>query len=406
MTIWFHASVIEAGTPPPFTNKTMATKPKILIIGAGIGGLTSSVALRQAGFRVEVFERTAELKEVGAGIGLSANAMRVLKHLGLMQQVVSRGTVIGAAISYTSKGVTLSRMPTNLTDVPTVCLHRAELQQALFSALAPDCVRLGEEFVHFKNTSEGVTAHFASGHTASGDVLIGADGLRSKVRAQLLGESAPVYRGYQCWRGVCDYPASQFLTETCGMGLRVGLVPIGRRGTAWWCTANEAESGDDRPEGAKSKLLRLFGNWHRPIPDIIAATDPAVIIKTAIHDRLPVKTWSKGCCTLLGDAAHPTTPNMGQGGCMAIEDAPVLARCLSNYTDCATALRVYERIRYERTTKVTRISHYYGVIGQWSNPGAVWFRDMLFRLASGKTATKGYVRFTNYDPYRVSLDES
>jgi len=382
----------------------MATKPKILIVGAGIGGLAAAIALRQAGIAVEVFERAAVLKEIGAGIGLWANAVRVLKHFGLMQQVVSRGTVVEAALTYTSKGNTLSRLRTNLADVPTVCLHRAELQQALFSALPRDCVCLGEEFVHFKNTNEGVIAHFASGRSASGDALIGADGLRSKVRAQLLGGGAPVYRGYQCWRGVCDYPASEFLTETCGIGLRVGLIPIGPRGTAWWCTANEPELSDDKPEGTKSKLLRLFKNWHRPIPDIIAATDPAVIIKTAIYDRLPVRTWSKDCCTLLGDAAHPTTPNLGQGGCMAIEDAPVLALCLSNHSDSATALRVYERLRYERTTRVTRISRYYGMIGQWSNPGAVWFRDMLFRVASGKTATAGYIKFVNYDPYKISLN--
>src|SRR5512140_1362721 len=123
----------------------MATKPKILIVGAGVGGLTAAIALRQAGFGVEVFERAAELKEIGAGIALSANAIRVLKHLGLMQEVVNRGTVIEAAVVYTSNGNTLSRLPTNLTDVPTVCLHRADLQQALFSALPLNCVHLGQE---------------------------------------------------------------------------------------------------------------------------------------------------------------------------------------------------------------------------------------------------------------------
>lgn len=384
----------------------MTTKPKILIVGAGIGGLTAAIALRQAGFGVEVFERATELKEIGAGIGLSANAIRVLKHLGLMQQVVNRGTVIEAAVSYTSKGSTLSQLPTNLTDVPTVCLHRAELQQALFSALSPDYVHLGEEFIHFKKTSNGVTAHFASGRTAPGNVLIGADGLRSRVRAQLLGDGEPVYRGYQCWRGVCNHPASELLTETCGLGLRVGVVPIGRRGTAWWCTANEAEFTNDGPDGTESKLLRWFGNWHQPIPDVIGATDPTTIIKTGIYDRRPVKKWSKECCTLLGDAAHPTTPNMGQGGCMAIEDSVVLTRCLSNYSDTAMALRVYERLRYGRTAKVTRISRYYGVMGQWKNPGTVWLRNTLFRMGSGKAGTKRYLKFVSYDPAKISLNES
>lgn len=383
----------------------MATKPQILIVGAGIGGLTAAIALRQAGFGVEVFERAAELKEIGAGIGLSANAIRVLKHLGLMEQVVNRGTVIKTAVGYTSEGGTLSRLPINLTDVPSVCLHRAELQQALFSAVPPACVHLGEEFVHFEKTSKGVSAHFVSGRTASGDVLIGADGLRSRVRAQLIGDGEPVYRGYQCWRGVCNHPASELLTETFGLGLRAGLVPIGRRGTAWWCTANEAEFANDAPEDAKSKLLRWFGNWHQPIPDVIGGTDPTAIIKTAMYDRRPVKTWSKECCTLLGDAAHPTTPNMGQGGCMAIEDGAMLVRCLSNYSDPAVAFRVYERLRYGRTAKVTRISRHYGAIGQWKTSGVVWFRNTLLRLGSGKAATKRYIKFVSYDPYKVSLNE-
>jgi 2-polyprenyl-6-methoxyphenol hydroxylase-like FAD-dependent oxidoreductase len=383
----------------------MATKPGILIVGAGIGGLTAAIALRQAGIGVEVFERAAELKEIGAGIGLSANAIRVLKHLGLMQQVVNRGTIIGAAVGYTSKGRALSRLPTNLTDVPIVCLHRAELQQALFSAVPPDCVHLGEEFVHFKKTSDGVTAHFASGRTASGDALIGADGLRSRVRAQLIGDGEPAYRGYQCWRGVCNHPANELLTETFGSGLRVGLVPIGRRGMAWWCTANEAEFANDGPEGAKIKLLGWFGDWHQPIPELIGGTDPTAIVKSGIYDRQPVRKWSKRGGTLLGDAAHPTTPNMGQGGCMAIEDAAVVARCLSKYSDSATAFRIYERLRYGRTTKVTRMSRYYGVIGQWRNPCAVWFRNALFRLGSRKAATKGYTKFVGYDPYTISLNE-
>src|SRR5467141_1346752 len=140
------------------SSNIVTAKSKILIVGAGIGGLTAAIALRQAGFEVEVFERAAELKEIGAGIGLSANAIRVLKHLGLMQQVIDKGTIIEAAVTYTSRGDLIGRMPTNLTDVPGVCLHRADLQQVLLSALPSDCVHLGEQFVDFKQTARGVTS--------------------------------------------------------------------------------------------------------------------------------------------------------------------------------------------------------------------------------------------------------
>jgi 2-polyprenyl-6-methoxyphenol hydroxylase-like FAD-dependent oxidoreductase len=381
----------------------MEARPTIIIVGAGIGGLTAAIALRQAGFGVEVYERAAGLKEVGAGIALAANAIRVLKHLGLMQQVINRGTVIAAAVSYNSRGDLLGRLPTNLTDVPSVCLHRADLQQVLFSALPADCVRFGEQFVELKQTGPGVRAQFASGRTASGYALVGADGLRSRVRAQLIGDGAPVYRGYQCWRGLCSRPSSELLTETFGLGIRLGLVPIGSRGTAWWCCANKSEpTKDDPDDGAKSKLSGWIGNWHQPIPDVLGATDPRAISQTSVFDRRPVKTWSKGCCTLLGDAAHPMTPNMGQGGCMAIEDGIVLARCLSASTDAVMAFRRYERLRYTRTARIVKVSRYYGAMGQWENPGAAWLRNMLLRFGSGKASTKGYVKFVSYDVSKVS----
>lgn len=370
----------------------------MLIVGAGIGGLTTAIALRQAGFPVEVFERAPKLKEAGAGIALSANATRVLKHLGLLERIVENATVLEATVAYDGRGQTLLRMPLNhLADVPSVSLHRADLQQALYSALPPDSVHLGEEFLQVEQTRERVTAHFANGRALSGEILIGADGLRSKLRSQLLGEGEPVYRGYQCWRGVCAHPGRQLLTETFGRGIRVGIVPIGPRGTAWWCTADEPERSHNEPEDAKSKLRHWLGSWHSPIPELIAATVEEAIIKTPICDRPPTKRWSQGRCTLLGDAAHPTTPNMGQGDAMAIEDAAVLTRCLLEHSDPAAALAAYERVRRRRTASVMRMSRCYGIVGQWSNPGAVWLRNALFRLTPAKAAARMYASFVCHD---------
>jgi len=376
---------------------------KILIIGAGIGGLTAGIAFRQAGFQIEIFERALELREVGAGIALSPNAMRSLNSLGVMQPVIARSTVIEALVSYNSTGEIIASLSTKLTNLPSVCLHRAELQKVLSSAIPAGCLHLGEELVGIQSSAHEATAHFASGKSVSGHAIIGADGLRSKVRAKLIGEGKLIYRGYQCWRGVCSYPAADILTETFGRGLRMGVVPIGPRGTAWWCTANESESASDAPESPTAKLLRWFGNWHQPIPLVIAGTDPSTIIKTAIYDRAPVKRWSNDRCTLLGDAAHPTTPNMGQGGCMAIEDAIVLARCLSDCENPAAAFGTYERLRYPRTTTVTKVSRYYGSIGQWERPLAAWFRKKLLRLGSGKAAINGYLKFVNYDSSTVTI---
>ena len=381
----------------------MSTGRRILVIGAGIGGLSAAIALRQAGVQVKIFERAASLKEVGAGIGLSANATRVLKQLGVMDAVVARGQVLEAAQSYNWTGERLGRMSMNLSDVPSLCLHRADLHQVLLSAVPPDCLHLGQEFLGLEQASDTVTARFASGLTEAGDALVGADGLRSRVRLELLGDGKPVYRGYQCWRGVCDYPANDVLTETFGQGVRVGLVPLGARGTAWWFTANEPEKAEDGPEGASAKLAGWVRNWHAPIPEVIDRTDPQSILKTGIYDRSPTKRWSHGLCTLLGDAAHPATPNMGQGGCMAIEDAVVLARCLSSGTDTRKALSVYQGIRAGRTARVIQLSRYYGMMGQWENPIAAMVRAALLRRSCGKFAVNGYLRFVNYDPCKVAL---
>lgn len=374
-----------------------------MIVGGGIGGVTAATALRQAGFGVEVFERAAELREVGAGIGLGANAIRVLEHLGLMQRVIERGTVIKEAASYNWRGQLLVRVP--MADVPSVCLHRAELHAALLSALPQDCIHIGEEFLEFTAAEASVTARFASGRVESAHALIGADGLRSKVRAQLLGDGEPIYRGYLCWRGVCDYPAPEQLTESFGNGLRVGVVPIGRRGTAWWVTANEVPPAHCSPAHIKSTLHDWFGNWHPPIPEVLARTDPAAIIQTPIYDRRPVKVWSKRACTLLGDAAHPTTPNLGQGGCMAIEDAAVLARCASKITDFSKAFRSYERLRSTRTAMITTASRYHGLVGQWKNPALVWLRNTALRMTPASLAAKNYKRLVSYDPWNVSPND-
>ena len=155
----------------------------------------------------------------------------------------------------------------------------------------------------------------------------------------------------------------------------------------------------------KSRLQDWFGKWHPPIPEVLARTDSAAIIQTPIYDRRPVTVWSKGICTLLGDAAHPTTPNLGQGGCMAIEDAAVLARCASNNPDFSTAFRAYERLRFARTARVTKLSRYYGVIGQWRNPALAWLRDTALRMTPARVAAKQYERFVSYDSWNISSND-
>lgn len=299
-----------------------------------------------------------------------------------------------------SDGRVLTRMRLPDDDCPFVLIHRAELHAALADALPPWAIHLGCDFHGLRESPSGVTARFGGCGEAEGAFLVGADGLWSGVRQAVLGDGRPVYRGYPVWRGVADEgavdPDDLPLIETLGEGRRFGTVPIGGGRVAWWATANEPEGTDDGPEGSRARLLRLFRGWHHPIPQLLEATPEERIVKSPTYDRPPVRRWGRGRITLLGDAAHPTTPNLGQGGCMAIEDGAVLARCLSEAADLESGLRAYEAERYGRTTLITRMSLLTGRIGQWSGAGAR-LRDAFYRFSPPKTATRVLRRLTTYD---------
>jgi 2-polyprenyl-6-methoxyphenol hydroxylase-like FAD-dependent oxidoreductase len=212
-------------------------------------------------------------------------------------------------------------------------------------------------------------AKFANGESIEADFLIGADGIHSRVRAQFINDGDPVYRGYTIWRGISPSvpralpPATA--VELHGRGKRFGIGPVGLGRVGWWATVNTDDHTHD--------LAQLFVGWYRPVLELIEATPQSSILKTGAFDRLPVRTWGSGRMTLLGDAIHPTTPNLGQGGCLAMEDAMILARCFEKYGADEKALRRYERCRYKRTTAVSRYSRYYGNVGQWEN---VWARGV------------------------------
>jgi 2-polyprenyl-6-methoxyphenol hydroxylase-like FAD-dependent oxidoreductase len=375
------------------------TQAPAIVVGGGIGGLSAAIALRRVGIQADVYERAPELREVGAGISLWPNATRQLRRWGLLAEVVRRGFLFSGGEMRTPRGTVLTAMPFPPSDAPGVLIHRADLHAVLADALPPWAIRTGAEFERLRETDGGVEADLGEAGAVEGAFLVGADGLRSAVRRQVLGDGEPVYRGYPVWRGVAPAGAVEWpaLTETLGRGLRFGIVPIGGGRVAWWATANEPEGTDDAPEGRKAKLLRLFGDWHRPVPQLIDATPEDEILKNGTYDRPPVRRWGRGRVTLLGDAAHPTTPNLGQGGCMAIEDAAVLARCLTETEDVADALRAFEARRYRRTAWITRESLRYGQIAQWQHAAAVRVREMIFRATPAAVARSTFGRMIAFD---------
>lgn len=361
---------------------------KLIIAGGGIGGLTAALALNRAGFDVTVYERSPAFNEIGAGMSLWPNATRVLLSLGVLEQVLAGGEPVTHFNLFRPKGELISAIAMTGFQTPALCIHRADLHQALRSQLPEGCLIPGQHVESFEQDSDGVIARFEGGHDVCGDALIAADGINSAIRAQIHGQGEPIYRGYCIWRGIApEIPGAVrgHISETWGSGRRFGVMPMGRGRVCWYATRNSARLQLDAPEGRKAEVSALFKNWHGPIPELIESTNQADIIKKDARDRKPLKRWGVGRVTLLGDAAHPITPNVGQGACMAIEDAACLAKCLIASSDTRAGLRTYEALRGSRTAHMARQARRIGAIGQWENPWIVRGRDLIARLVLSRS---------------------
>ncbi|MDB5313302.1 MAG: Zeaxanthin epoxidase [Gemmataceae bacterium] len=365
--------------------------PRAVVIGGGIGGLAVGLALKQTGWDVSVFERAPALCEVGAGLTLWTNAVKVLRKLGTGEAVAARSHPIRQSELRSWRGKLLTQTDLGLLGdrlgAPSVGIHRADLQSLLAEALGRDHLQLAAECVGFSQDATGATARFADGRQERGDVLVAADGIKSAVRKQLLGDEPLRYAGYTAWRGVglIDRPEVPLgvTVLAMGRGSQTGMLPIGGGRTYWFATANVPAGQTDPPGGHRAALLSRFKDWYAPIPAVIEATPEEAILRNDIHDRPPVKTWGDERVTLLGDAAHPTTPNMGQGACQAIESALVLAKCLAGATDLPAALRVYEQARYERTALITNRSWTLGKVFGYEWGWACGLRNLFFRAFGG-----------------------
>jgi 2-polyprenyl-6-methoxyphenol hydroxylase-like FAD-dependent oxidoreductase len=363
-----------------------------LIIGGGIGGLATAVALRKVGIPATVFERAPEIREVGAGLSLWSNAVKALHRLGLEDRVVSLGSVIGCVRTVTARGRVLSETDigamSRRSGAPSLCVHRADLQRTLADALDPKQLQTGHTCVAFEQGGSEVSVRFENGAEARGTFLIGADGIHSTVRGQLLGKTAPRYAGYTAWRGIAQVLHFDLPTDVAffalGPGTQIGLFYCGPGRIYWFVTKNAPAGSFLRPGQHKGELLRTFRGWPSPVPAVIEATEEAAIFQNDIMDRSPTWPWGHGRVTLLGDAVHPTTPNLGQGACQALEDAVILADALRRAVPVEAGLRDYEQRRRERTNLVTNQSWSLGKLFQLQNPLAIWLRDWSMRTRFGQ----------------------
>jgi len=354
------------------------------IIGGGIGGIAVAVALHRIGIDVSVYEREEQLREVGAGMMLWPNATRVLRELGLLEQVMARSGPNTHFLVRKSTGKILMDIALGNFDVPALCVRRGDLLSVLLSALPGECLRLGHQLERFKQDKDKVRLYFNSERMEEHDAVVAADGIRSRIRTQLFGPSDPIYRGYTVWRGLARYEGSAitpgYNSESWGKGMRFGILNTGHRRYTWYATANMAPDRLDAPGGRKQELQRLFAGWHEPVADFLDASEEDEILKNGARDCVPLRRWGKGMVTLLGDAAHPCTPNLGQGGCMALEDALVLAKSVKKEPSLQAAVRRYESLRLNRTKHIQQRSLLMGCIGQWQNPLFVAGRQIVTRM--------------------------
>lgn len=375
---------------------------RVLVIGGGIGGLSAGIALRQVGFDVEVFERAPAIREVGAGISLWPNALHVLDEIGVGARVRALGHAQGDGRVMTSTGRTLIELSMSVIEeaggAPVLMLHRASLIEALRAGFEGD-VRLGHELADVEQVGNRVRATFANGATAEGDVLVGADGWRSAVRARIFPAARAKYVGYSGLRAVVKCPASVTRTsESWGRGARFGLVPLVDGRLYWFAAWNAPEGEVLSPDERRERALATFRGWHAPIEDVIRATDPAALLHDDVRELVDLPTWIHGRIALLGDAAHAMTPNLGQGGCSAIEDAYVLAQCLRRSHPVEDALDRYVRLRRPRVTSIARDSHAFGFFGQVENALARRVRDAITVATKGRYGREVVLRYARTRP--------
>lgn len=374
---------------------------RALVIGGGIGGLAVGVGLRRLGWDVQVFEQAPELRPIGAGLTIWANAVHALERLGVGQQVRDLNPQVASGGIYTSRGrplaqTSIQRLEQAVGEV-SVALHRAELHAILLGALGEEQLHTGMRCAGIEQHADGVTARFTDGSTAEGDVLIGADGLHSVVRQQLIGDGPPRYSGYTSWRAVVPFDHAQLHAgEYWGRGARFGIVPLSDGRVYWFATRNAPQGQRSAPEEERRALLRLFSHWCRPIPQLVEAAAPEAILRHDIADRPPLQRWGSGRVTLLGDAAHPMTPNMGQGACQALEDAVVLADQLAADANPVLALRTYEQLRIPRTTAIVNQSLRIGAVAQWDGALSGALRTLVMRATPDRLQERALIKLIGH----------
>jgi salicylate hydroxylase len=390
----------------------MSRKAHVAIIGGGIGGLTAAHALLRRGFEVSVFEAAPELKEIGAGVALGPNAMKALRFLDLEEKVravawegryqILRNWKTGRIISKTPRDLM------NRYGATGCSVHRADLLDVLGADLPKEILHLGARCVGVEVKDTSAVARFRDGSEFEADIVLGADGIHSAVRESLFGPDAPRFTGKICYR--CLVPVDAI---PGGLYEGEGATWLGPHGTVVVYKVRRGElvnvvaHYDDETwreeswirECDRQEVIDRYRGWHESLARLFSASDKHY--KWGLHDRDPLKQWTKGRATLLGDAAHPMLPYLGQGACQAMEDGVVLAAALDSMPDdVESALKLYERVRLPRASRVVLSARDRGEDNHLVSPLKAWKRDILIavrkRFSPDKTG-RGSAWIFEYD---------
>lgn len=355
---------------------------KVTIVGAGIGGLTLANALQMKGIDFEIFEAFSEFKTVGAGIILAQNAMEVFRALEMAPRLREVGNSLNS-VRITDPNLRVLLESSTPGESETVALHRADLQNQLLFNLPKEKIHLGKRIDKLDTTNGKTVLMFDDGTSHRASLVIGCDGINSKVRDAVVANSEIRYANQSCWRGVLNYQVptefAENVHEIWGKGMRIGIVQLNSEQVYWYALRN-SEKGDEHLTHAD--LAQLFKHYPALVIDILKATGDDQIILSDMIDLDPIEKWYQGNNCLLGDAAHATTPNMGQGACQSIVDAKVLADCLSLYDAAPKAFKEYQKQRFKAANKITKMSWTLGKIAHWKLPIAVNFRNSMLRISA------------------------
>jgi 2-polyprenyl-6-methoxyphenol hydroxylase-like FAD-dependent oxidoreductase len=370
---------------------------RAIVVGAGIGGLAAAIALERAGVEPIVIERAPELRAAGFGLVVSANAVAALRSLGLRDGVAARGTRVRRAEVRNPRGDLLTRIDYEALGWETYGILRAELQLAMLEAVPVERLRLATTCT---GASEDGRVLLDDADTAVADIVVGADGIRSTVRRSLFGEEPLRYGGHRAWRAGTRFDDERVrdrFVEVWGVGGGFGFGPAGPGRVYWYCfeAVPERAPAPDRP---RDEFLRRYGAWFDPIPALIESTDPDAIEPTFTYDRRHRRSWGRGRVTLLGDAAHPMKPNIGQGAAQALEDAVVLASCVAGRGLAEEALRAYERRRVRRANAVVRASRRAGRVAEVRSPLGARVRDEFMKALPDRLAIAQQRRIAEFRP--------